>query len=650
MAVVSETSVLDVAESQEEEHSSKRTLTGKIGLVTSIVAFIFGVFQLITGGYRPLLGINQYVVHVGFALILVFLYYPASKKYRQHVTALDIVLIVLSLCSLIYVLPNAMNIISLTTKDSIWQIILGTVLIVMILEASRRSLGWIFPILVGIFLAYAFFGHLIPGTFSHAHFSYAMVIRDIYFNPQGLWGMMLQMSSTLLALFLVFGAVLLQTGGGEAFMNIAFWASARTRGGSAKVSAVASGLFGMISGSAVANAATIGTFTIPLMKKGGFSSEFAAAVEGAAGTGGMLMPPIMGAGAFLMAQFLGISYAKVALAAVVPAVLYYSGLLFSIHLQAVRNNMQVPPKEELQAIKSRFSFKKTVLPLVPVVFLIVWFLLGYTVQMGAFYSAIVSIVLMLFTLEGEWDRNRLKLFFKNCFKAFAAGGAAVSQIAVLLACAQIMVAILGLTGLAVKFSSLIVAVGQSNLLITLLLAMILIFFLGMGIPSTAVYVIGAAVVAPALILLGIKALPAHLFVYYFSCLGAITPPVCGAIYVTAALAKADWWKSGWLSVRLVLSGFVVPFIFVYRQTLLLTGAPLDIVIDIVLAFIGVFFISCFAVGYLIKPCNWVERICFLAAGLLLVIPGLATGIIGIIIAFSIFMLQKKRPLVAKEAA
>ncbi len=635
-------SIEQVAEQKEEEHGHKRSLKGKTALLASVVACIFGMFQLITGGHRPLPGVIQSVVHVGFTLTLIFLYFPARKKTGKHVTLVDWLFIVLTASSVFYIIPYSDDIISLTAKNSNWQIVFGVVIIGLILEASRRSLGLIFPILVGAFLLYAFFGHLIPGVFGHAKFSPAMIIRTVYFDAQGLWGHLLQMSSTLLALFLTFGAVLLKSGGGEAFLDIGFFVSARSRGGSAKVAAVTSGLFGMISGSCTANAATIGTFTIPLMKRGGFSPEFSSAVEGVAGTGGMLMPPIMGAGAFLMAQFLGISYARIALAAIVPAVLYYAGLFFSIHFQALKRNMQIPDIKEFKEAMARFGVRRTVIPLIPILLLIACFMAGYTVQLGAFLSSILALILMLFTMGGKWNLNRAAEYFRKLFGAFSAAGVSVAQVAVLLASAQIMVSILGLTGLAIKFSNLIVQVGQSNILATLILGMVLLFFLGMGVPVTAVYVIGASIVAPAFILLGREALPAHLFTFYFSCLGAITPPVCGAIFITSALAKSDWWKSGWLAVRLALPGFIVPYVFIFKPTLLLMGAPLEIFLDVLTAFVGVILMAAGGVGYLITPCRLYERVCLIVCGVLLVLPNLIAAFVGLAVTFTILMMQMKR--------
>ena len=490
------------------------------------------------------------------------------------------------LASCTYVILNAFPIMEFSYVETKMDLVLGAALIVLTLEASRRSLGMVFPVLVGLSICYALFGQWIPGQFGHEGFPWDVVVRNLYVTPQGLWGVMLQISATLLAIFLIFGSVLLKTGGGEAFLDLAFLASAKTRGGPAKVATVASGLFGMISGSAVANAATIGTLTIPLMKRAGFTREFAAATEAVAGTGGQIMPPIMGAGAFLIAEFLGISYAKVAWAAVLPALLYYAGLLFSVHLEAIKHNFATIPLAEERLIRSRLTFKRVALPLLPVGLLIYAFSTGYTVQMGAYWASVIAVGLTIFLVETRGLVPRLLAVGKIGLKSMEAAGKAIAEIAVLLASAQIVVSMLGLTGLAVKFSDLLVSIGQQNMIATLILAMIVLIILGMGIPPTAVYVLGGSIVVPALTELGLKPLPAHLFTFYFACLGAITPPVCAAVYVTSSLAESNWWKSGWLAVRLGLAGFIVPYMFIYSQSLLLSGSVWEILHAAVPALLG----------------------------------------------------------------
>ena len=615
----------------------------------ALICITFGVFQFHTAGARPMLGVVHYAIHLAFAVTIILWAHPLRRSTpRRTVPIYDLLYIGVAVVAAAYVVWNGLPIMDFSYVESNLDLILGVALLVLVLESSRRSLGWIFPVLVFLSILYALFGQVVPGQFGHEGFSWEVIVRNLYVSPQGFWGVMLQISATILAVFLIFGAVLLKTGGGEAFLDIAFLASARTRGGPAKVAAVASCLFGMISGSAVANAATIGTFTIPLMKRAGFSKEFAAATEAVAGTGGQIMPPVMGAGAFLIAQFLGISYARVAWAAILPALLYYAGLIISIHLEAVKNNFPTIPLEEERLIRARLTPRKVILPLIPVAALIFAFTTGYTVQMGAYWASILAFALTIFLVEGRLGQ-RLRSLLKIALASMEAGGKSIAEIAVLLASAQIVVSMLGLTGLAVKFSDLLVSMGRENMVATLVLAMVVLIILGMGIPPTAVYVLGGSIVVPALIALGLKPLPAHLFTFYFACLGAITPPVCAAVYVTSALAESNWWTSGWLATRLGLAGFIVPFMFVYSESLLLSGSLYEILYAALPALLGVFFLGTFAVGYFGGRIGWGRRFVMATAGILLIYPGIRTDLLGVALAALVYLSRRFSLGVRKKA-
>lgn len=626
---------------EQDPHAPKQAMTGWQGRVLMLVCIASGLFHFYAAGTRPMLAVIMFAIHLAFALTIVLWSAPMIKsKKARTVPIYDMLGIAVGLASCVYVMLNAYPIMDFSYIETSTDIVLGTALVILTLEASRRSLGVVFPVLVGLSIAYALFGDMIPGKFGHEGFSWDIIVRNLYVSPQGFWGVMLQISATLVAVFLIFGAVLMKSGGGEAFLDLAFLVSARARGGPGKVAAISSGLFGMISGSAVANAATIGTFTIPLMKRSGFSANFASAVEAVAGTGGQIMPPIMGAGAFLIAQFLGISYSKVAWAALFPALLYYAGLMFSVHLESIKNDFQAMNADEFKKVKARITWKRVGLPLVPIVALVVAFTTGFTVQMGAFAASILALVLMLFMVEKPGILSRFVEVGKTGLKSMEAAGKSIAEIAILLASAQIVVSILGLTGLAVKFSDLLVMIGQSNIYGTLVIAMVLLIILGMGIPPTAVYVVGASIVVPALTLLGIDPLPAHLFTFYFSCLGAITPPVCAAVFVSSSLAESDWWKSGWIAVRLGLAGFIVPFLFIANSSLLLNGNPVDVITSVITGFAGVFCLATFAVGYFAGQIGWIKRIILGTAGIMMIHPDLMISLVGIGIAGAIYGMQK----------
>ncbi|MBE0603471.1 MAG: TRAP transporter fused permease subunit, partial [Deltaproteobacteria bacterium] len=483
---------------REEMDPTKRSGSGWSARVLSVTCIASGIFHFYAAGTRPMLSVIMFATHLAFALTIVLWSTPFRKsKAPRVVPVYDMACIAVVLVSCVYVMLYAFPIMDFSYIETRMDLALGTALILLTLEASRRSLGLVFPVLVGLSICYALFGYVIPGEFGHEGFSWDVIVRNLYVTPQGFWGMMLQISATLVAVFLIFGAILLKTGGGEAFLDLSFLVTARTRGGPAKVAAVASSLFGMISGSAVANAATTGTFTIPMMKRAGFLPHFAAAVEAVASTGGMLMPPVMGAGAFLIAEFLGISYARVAWAAVLPALLYYAGVLFSIHLEAVKRNFAVMAMEEERQIRSRLTIRRVVLPLLPVVLLIYAFSTGYTVQMGAFGASIIALGLTFFLVETRGFAPRLREVGKVSLNSMETAGKAIAEIAVLLASAQIVVSMLGMTGLAVKFSDLLVSTGQQNMIATLFVAMTVLIILGMGVPPTAVYVLGGSIVVPA---------------------------------------------------------------------------------------------------------------------------------------------------------
>lgn len=624
-----------------EVNEEDRLISGWSARLAAVLALTLGGFQFFAAGTRPILGLILFSIHLGFALAIVFVIHPFRKSPAARRTPVyDLVLIALGALACLYAAVNAQAIYDFNYTESNIEVILGTVLIVLVIEGARRSLGVIFPVLVVISLLYALFGNYLPGDFAHQGFTWPNIVRILYFSPQGFWGIMLQISATLLSIFLIFGAVLLNTGGGTAFLDVAFLTSGRTRGGPAKVATVASALFGMITGSSVANVATTGTLTIPLMKRSGFTAVFAGAVEATASTGGMLMPPIMGSGAFIMAEFLGIPYAQIAVAAIVPAVLLYLGLLFGVHLEAVKRDIPPIPSSEHRAIVARLTPTRVVLPFVPLGVLILFFAMGYTPQLAAFWATVVCICLSVFLVEQSRVLARFKQVPVLTAKGLQAAGRSIAGVAVLLASAQIVVSMLGLTGLAVKFSDLLVSIGGRNEAATLVIGMVVIIFMGMGMPSVAVYVLGASVVAPAFVLLGIPALPAHLFVFYFSCIGNITPPICPAAIVASSISKGDWWQTGWTATRLAITGFIIPYMFVYEPVLLLSGSPLEVILAIIPAIVGVFFLSAFAVGYLAGSLGWPSRILIGGAGIMLIQPGLLTDLAGFGLGVSVYLSQR----------
>lgn len=454
---------------------------------------------------------------------------------------------------------------------------------------------------------------------------------------------MLGLSATMLAMFGIFGAILSGTGGAETFIKMGQRFTGRFTGGTGKVAVVASSLFGMISGSAIGNVVATGVFTIPAMKKAGYSNEWAATVEAVASTGGQIMPPIMGAAAFIMAQLIGVSYINIAKAAIVSALLYYLSAFLAIHMVSVRDGIKGSDE------KPDIALGEYLVILVPLAIFLVFLFMGYTVLIGAFYATIGALV--VYVLRFAITTKDVKVVTKNtgkvCYNTVMDGMKSIVEMCGILAGSQITVSLINLTGFGVKLSDVIVSIGQGNMFLCLICSMVVCIILGMGLPTTAAYVLGAAVLAPPLITLGLSPLVAHLFVMYYACLSAITPPVCVAVFMASGLAKANWFKVGVISCMIALPAFIIPFTFCYNPTLLLQGAPLEIIVGVVSAAIGVCFIDMCIVGHLRAPVNWMLRLVMLAGGVMMVIPSYLWSAIGLVVGGAAFLIAWQKKTVAE---
>jgi TRAP transporter 4TM/12TM fusion protein len=501
--------------------------------------------------------------------------------------------------------------------------------------------------------------------------SFGLVIDQLYLTTEGIWGIPVAVSATYVILFVIFGAFLEKSGTGQFFMDFARALTGGARGGPGKISVVSSSLFGTISGSAVANVMVDGWLTIPLMKKTGFRAPFAAAIEATASTGGQIMPPVMGAAAFVMAEFLQIPYGKVALYALIPAVLYYVALFFSIHFEALRTGLKGIPKHELPSLPEVILQRGHLF--LPVIIILVFMAFSFTATFAAFWATLSVIALYWMRTEGRWSRYGIgaTLFMVVAvllaivtglsgdrvgltgFLAAAAvvvlgwitpGNRADAQrfvaaledgarntlsVASACACAGIVIGVIALTGLGLRFTSLVIALAGESLIPALMLTMVAGIILGMGMPTTPAYIVQAALLIPALIKLGVLPIAAHMFVFYFACLSAITPPVALAVYAAAGIGKAPLWQSGWEAVRVAAAGFIVPYMFVYGPGLLLHGEPGEIALAIPTALTGSIFLAAGLMGYLFKPATWWERVLLLAAAVLLIDPGLDTDLLGL---------------------
>lgn len=616
-----------------------RNLRGYWKYIVGILSIGLMIFQLYTAGFGVLPDIVQRSVHLGFVLSLCFILKPVSKKApKDYVPFYDIMLVIISVLSTMFLLVNYQKLLWDPLKWlNYFDVFFAAVTVILVLEASRRCVGWIFPILAILFLIYAYFGPYFPGTWGHQRFSFDLIFQTFYHTTNGIWGTMVGISATMLAMFGIFGAVLSITGGSQTFIKLGQKLTGKSTGGQGKVALVASGLFGMISGSAMANVAATGTFTIPLMKKAGYSNEWAAAISAVGSTGGQIMPPIMGAAAFIMAQLLGISYLTIVVAAIVPAILYYLGAYVAIHFISLKKGIRG------KAIKETISFGDYMIIAVPIVVFLFFLAGGYTVTTAAFYSTILGFITAILVVS--FSKKNFSLLPSKSSKLFydvsISGSVSILNMASLLAGSQIVITLISLTGFGVKLSDLIVSMGQSNLFLSLILSMVVCIILGMGLPTTAAYVLAAAVLAPALISLNLAPLVAHLFVFFFSCLATITPPVCAAVYLSSGIAEADWLKTGFLSVLIALPAFIVPYTFVYNKSLLLMGSTANVIMSVITAIIGVTAIGIGVAGFIKNDLNIFYRLLLILSGVLMVIPEVITSLIGIILFAVVYILNSK---------
>jgi TRAP transporter 4TM/12TM fusion protein len=577
-------------------------------------------------------------ITLAFSLALAFLLYPSGRgRTLDRIPWPDLALAGLSLGSVGYLFVHYDYVVNrfptahpLAPADEL----VGVLGILLVLEATRRSIGASLPIVALCFLAYGLAGPWLPGVLHHRGLTLEITIDQTWFTTEGVFGVPLAVAGTYVILFIIFGAFLEKSGAGQFFMNFANAIAGGARGGPGKVSVVSSSLFGTISGSAVANVMVDGWLTIPMMKKTGFRPEAAAAIEAVASTGGQIMPPIMGAAAFVMAEFLGVSYTKIMIAAAIPALFYYGALFAAIHFNAVRTGLRGIPRNELPVL-SRIIWRQGHLFL-PVVGLLVLLLYGYT----ATYAAIIATALVI---PVSWVRRETGLRWQRCLEALKEGAEHTVPVAMACASAGIVIGIVLQTGLALRFTSFLIQVAAGHLLPALVITMLAGIVLGMGMPTTPAYIMQAALLIPAVIKLGVPPLAAHMFAFYFSCLSAVTPPVALAVYAAASIGGARLWGAGLQAVKFAAAGFIVPFFFVYSPALLFEGTWTEVLRVLCTGTIGVIALAAALEGQFLRPTTWPERGLFVTAAFLLIDPNLTTDVIGLVLLAGGLGLQKLRP-------
>lgn len=614
-----------------------RSLGNVVSKIVSIIAILMSLFHIYTAVFGVFESILQRSAHLGFALILAFaIYKPVAKASTgdSKIPIYDWVMILLSIGCYSYFIANAVDIsarMSYITPLTTLEVIIGIISGLLLIEATRRVIGNALVIIIMAFLAYSFFGHLIPGTLGHREFTTMWTVDHLFYTVTGVFSTPLGVSSTFIFIFILFGKFLEVSGAGKFFIDLSVAGMGKYRGGPAKTAILASSALGTISGSAVANTVTTGAFTIPLMKKTGYKKDFAAAVEAVSSTGGQIMPPIMGASAFIIASYLGIPYMDVAIAAIIPALLFYLCLYVQVDLRAIKTGLIGLKKEELP--NGWEVFKKGFLYFIPLI-IIVFLLVGGSSPMKAGIWSIAATVVIAFFNRFE------KMNIKKIISALDLGARASLETAIACAASGLIVGVIGLTGIGLKFSSIILQLSGGILFFTLIFTMITSIILGMGLPTVAAYIVQVPLTIPALIMLDVSPLAAHLFVFYFAALSAITPPVALAAFAAAGLAGSDPMKTGMTALKLGLAAFIVPFLFVYGEELIMVGTAPNIILAVITAMIGIIGIACAVEGWFIRSCNWLERIILLVGSIVMVAPGILTDITGLLILGGVYVFQK----------
>ncbi len=597
-----------------------------------VISMVFVIYHLFLPVYAFLPNMRERSIHLGLAIILIFMGSFGKggvfKKFIDVLATLSGVFI----CG--YVFVKYFEIIDqYGIAESTLQVAMGVVLVVIILEMARRAVRPTLPIIALFFLIYLMLGHHIPGDYGHPKYSFHTMVSSLFLTTGGLWGQLLGVSSNIIAIFVFLGAFIVSSGGGNGFMKISMRIAGKYSGGPAKVSAISSALFGSISGSASANVASTGSFTIPMMKRLGYKSEMAAAVEAVASTGGQIMPPIMGAGAFVMAELVQVPYLTVAAAALLPACLYFSAVCFGIHFFSKKMGYEGLSKENIPTWKE--TIKASLFFLIPFCILAYWLIQKYTPQYAAFWALISTFFISFFNENWHID---LKLIWPKYREAIITGARQASVIASICVCAQIIISVIAVTGVGVKFTNSMLSITGDSFFLSLLLIGLTSIILGMEVPTTAAYIVAVVVGGPVLAELGVPLLGAHMFIFYLAILSAITPPICGAIFIASGMADANWVDTAKLGLKFGFAAFLLPFLFVYEPSLLLIGTPIDSIFAFSKGFLSVVFLSAGLIGFLSYKLKVIFRIIIIVSGCMLLHSNLYVNGLAFLLGISIWVL------------
>ena len=645
-----EESAKNTSNDKDEDGGKLRTFQNKIfkGVLryTAIALALYHIYALIFQLPIPLV---LYSIHWGMGLTYAFVYYPSykgnKKALRKTFGVIDAILAIATIAVVLYILrdPNALMYRVSKANANTLDLVFGTIAMILSLEAARRTIGLGLPIIALVFFAYAMWGNYLPGMIASKGYSFRRVISFI-FSVEGIYGSPTASSAQYVFLLIIFGAFLGYSGTGEFFMKLAMKLAGHARGGPAKVAVISSGLFGSISGSAVANVMGTGVFTIPLMKKTGYKPHFAGAVDAVASTGGQIMPPVMGSGAFIMAELIGYKYSQIALGALLPAILYYLSILLMVDFEAAKSGLLGVDTSHMDAAKK--ILKQGWNLLVPLIILIVCLaFFQFTVARSATLAILATIIAC--ALKKETRMN-----FKTILDGFETGVLRSVSVICAVASAGVAIGCIMLTGVGAKFAFAVLTLAHNNLFLTLLMSGLAATILGMGLPTVAAYIISASLLASSLVQLGIPIFAAHMFLLYYSILSQITPPVALAAYAAGNIADANPNKVGFTAMRLGVIAFIIPFFFVYGPALLMIGTPLEIIEASITSLIGCFFLAVGLEGWLVEKINIPCRILALGAAFCCIAAGLVTDLIGLglIVAFLLLHKGTRHKLLRKKSA
>src|SRR5712692_3315074 len=643
--VISAEALKKAEEFIEEEEGAANRLTGKAGVFITAVAVIMSVFHLYAAyGIVPTQILR--LAHVGFVLFLSFLLFPLSPRFRNQIRWWDVLLAVVGVAAIVYALWGGDDFTDRNTSPNIWDEVFGVALILLVLEATRRSTGLIMPIVVGIFIAYAMLGPYLPAPWTHKAYDISRLVGHMYMTLEGIFGVAVDVSSTLIILFTIYGAFLQYSGAGKFFIDFSFAAMGGKPAGAGRTVVLASFLLGGPSGSGVATTVTLGSVAYPMLAKAGYSKNAAGGLLAAGGLGAILSPPVLGAAAFLIAEFLKISYLDVVIMATIPTCLYYLALFIMVEIDAKKfamKNIKIDKSETLWQLTRKFGFH-----FLSLVSIIIFMLLGFSPVLSVFWATVVAYAVSFLNRETALVPRKL-------VQALSNGSISVLNVAATCAAAGIIVGVVTLTGLGLKFSAIIISYAGGNLVLTAIYTSLIVWIVGLAVPVTASYIICAVIAAPALIQLGVPDFAAHMFIFYYAVLSEVSPPTALSPFAAAAITGGDPYKTTLQSWKYTMPAFLVPFVFVLDpagQGILLKGSLENIIVSSVTAMIGIAALAGGVQGWLFKRTILVERVLLIIAGLLLVYPKPLLDWIGIGLMVVVIVMQKSRKtdIRLKEAA